>query len=328
MRAGAHDYFRKDQLARLGPAIEREVRGAHLRHTQGGVRQAVPGNAKHGYSVLPQDSEVLPLLADDMAAAFTDIGALREAIAHDHLLLHYQPLVPLQPDGVVRAEALVRWRHPHYVMVPPARFIPLAEYTGLINPLTQWVLNAALQQCQAWRAQHGEVRVSVNVSMHNLQDPHIISRIPALLATWQISPTQLTVEITESTLAAHPKQICAVLAHLRTLGIRIALDDFGTGYATLAALRDFPVDELKIDRSFVRGLQTNGRDAAIVRSIIELGHRLGVQVVAEGVEEAATYGLLAALGCDLVQGYYISRPVSAAGFSTWLQDSAWCAQAA
>jgi EAL domain-containing protein (putative c-di-GMP-specific phosphodiesterase class I) len=238
------------------------------------------------------------------------VGDLRRAIDNDELALVYQPKVSLESGRCIGAEALIRWHHPQRGMVPPDQFIPLAEQTGLIQPLSRWVLSTALRQARAWHDAGVDIPIAVNLSMRDLHDPELPDTVAELLAKWDVAPTRLMVEITENGLMADPARALQTVIGLRTMGIRIAIDDFGTGYSSLAYLKRLPVDELKIDRSFVRELAADQDDLAIVRSTISLGHDLGLRIVAEGVEDAATLDLLAELGCDVGQGYHISRPVS------------------
>jgi diguanylate cyclase len=247
---------------------------------------------------------------------------LRQAIEQDELTLHFQPKVDLT-GGLAGVEALVRWRHPQRGVVPPDQFIPLAEHTGLIKPLTRWVLEAALRQCRAWLAGGREIPVAVNVSMHDLHDTGFPNTIAGLLASNGVPARCLRVEITECAIMADPARAQEVLERLRALGIGVAVDDFGTGYSSLAYLKRLPVDELKIDRSFVRHLAEDDNDRAIVRSTIGLAHDLGLNVVAEGVEDQAAWDLLGRFGCDLVQGYFVSRPLPAAELVHWLEASPW-----
>jgi diguanylate cyclase (GGDEF)-like protein/PAS domain S-box-containing protein len=245
-------------------------------------------------------------------------GELQQAIACDQLLLHYQPKENFVTGQVCQVEALVRWRHPERGLVPPDQFIPLAEQTGLIRSLCHWVLNDALHQCALWKREGLRLRVAVNLSMCNLQDPGLPDVIVKLLARWDLDPSWLEVEITESALAADPGRTLAILTRLHNMGVRIAIDDFGTGYSSLAYLKRLPVDTIKIDKSFVMGMATEEDDATIVRSTIELGHNLGLQVVAEGIEDVETWNLLKSLGCDFAQGYFLSRPLPAKDFTTWV----------
>jgi EAL domain-containing protein (putative c-di-GMP-specific phosphodiesterase class I) len=205
--------------------------------------------------------------------------------------------------------------------VPPDEFIALAERTGLIRPLTERVLEMALEQCRAWRDAGLELPVAVNLSMRDLQEPELPETIGGMLARYAIPSRLLRVEVTESVLMADPARAVMVLARLRALGLQVAIDDFGTGYASLAYLADLPADTLKIDRSFVQGLAARPRHAAIVRWTVELAHDLGLRVVAEGVEDGPTWDALAALGCDEAQGYLMGRPMSAEHLAGWLQTS-------
>src|SRR5207237_4510319 len=211
----------------------------------------------------------------------------------------------------VGVEALVRWHHPQRGMIPPDQFISLAEQTGIMQSLSKWVLNAALKQANAWQQEGLQMPIATNLSMRDLHDPELPSTIVGLLKRWRVPPSSLHVEITENSLMADPARALQTVTALRTLGLRIAIDDFGTGYSSLAYLKRLPVDELKIDRSFVRELCEDADDRAIVRSTIGLGHDLGLTIVAEGIEDAATWELLRELGCDIGQGYYLGRPVSA-----------------
>ncbi|HXG20165.1 MAG TPA: EAL domain-containing protein [Methylomirabilota bacterium] len=249
-------------------------------------------------------------------------GELRQAIESNQVLLYYQPKASFATGRVAHVEALVRWRHPQRGLVLPDQFIPLAEQTGLIRPLCLWVLNEALRQCALWKHEGVGLHVAVNLSMRNLQDPRLPDTIAKLLARWSLEPSWLEVEITESALAADPERALDILTRLSDMGVQILIDDFGTGYSSLAYLKRLPVDEIKIDKSFVLGMAADDNDAAIVRSTIDLGHSLGLKVVAEGVEDQATWDLLASLGCDLAQGYFLSRPLPAPDFTAWLRRSA------
>ncbi|MBI4492245.1 MAG: EAL domain-containing protein [Chloroflexi bacterium] len=251
------------------------------------------------------------------------VGELRQAIEQDALRLHYQPKVHFKSGRILGVEALVRWQHPQHGLLAPDRFISLAEQTGLIHPLSHWVLQAALRQCQSWRQAGVELPVAVNLSARNLQDPRLPGAVAALLERWDVPPRCLGVEITENAAMADPERAMQVLTRLREMGVRIAVDDFGTGYSSLGYLKRLPVDELKIDQSFVRSMATNESDAAIVRATIELGHSLGLEVVAEGVENQTAWDLLAALGCDGAQGYYLSHPLAADELVRWVSQTPW-----
>jgi EAL domain-containing protein (putative c-di-GMP-specific phosphodiesterase class I) len=246
-------------------------------------------------------------------------GELRHAIENDQLVLHYQPKASFATGCVSHVEALVRWNHPQRGLVPPDQFIPLAEQTGLIRPLFLWVLNDALHQCSLWQQEGIGLHVAVNLSMRNLQDPRLPDTLVNLLSRWNLEPTWVELEITESALAADPERAMRILTRFSAMGMRITIDDFGTGYSSLAYLKRLPVDEIKIDKSFVLGMVNDENDATIVRSTIDLGHNLGLKVVAEGVEDQATWDLLTAWGCDLAQGYFLSHPLPAPDLVAWLR---------
>jgi diguanylate cyclase (GGDEF)-like protein len=245
------------------------------------------------------------------------LADLRRAIVSDELVLHYQPQVDVRSGAMAAVEALVRWRHPQRGLVAPDVFIPLAEQTRLIRPLSRWVLGAALRQCAEWHRAGLSIPVAVNLSAHDLHDPTLPDVVTELLRSSDVSPENLRVEITESSLMADPARAREVLARLRALGVQIAIDDFGTGYSSLAYLKDLAVDELKIDGSFVHDMSADAGARAIVRAAIDLSDDLGLRVVAEGVEDNATWEALAALGCDVAQGYYFSPPLEAADVAGW-----------
>ncbi len=236
---------------------------------------------------------------------------LRRGVERGELVLHYQPKLATRagrPDGV---EALVRWQHPLLGLIGPDGFIPLAEQTNLVKPLTRWVLDTALGQIRAWSDAGLELRVSVNLSTRSLLDRGLPGQIAELLARWDLPPAALQLEVTETKIVADFGRARDVLRELRRMGISVAIDDFGTGYSSLAQLRELPADEIKIDKSFVLNMLTSARDAALVRSTIGLGRNLALDVTAEGVETADACEQLAQLGCDFVQGYFIGRPVPA-----------------
>ncbi len=251
------------------------------------------------------------------------VGELRRAIDQNELSLYFQPKVSLKHSKVLCVEALVRWEHPRHGLLGPDQFVPIAEQTGLIRPLARSVLEAAVRQCNRWRQEGLDLAVAVNLSMRNLHDAEIVDMIRQLLSRWGIPPARLVIEITESSLMADAARAMEVLSRLREMGVGISIDDFGTGYSSLAYLKRLPVDELKIDKSFVANMATDENDAAIVRSTIGLAHDLGLTVVAEGIEDQATWDLLAELGCDVGQGYYVSRPMPAAALGVWLTTCGW-----
>jgi diguanylate cyclase (GGDEF)-like protein len=248
------------------------------------------------------------------------IGELRRAIEQRELILNFQPQVDVSTERVVGVEALARWPHPRRGWVPPDQFIPLAEHTGLMRPLSRWVLQAAVIQARAWQLQGIELPVAVNLSASNLQDSMLPDNVAGLLQEHGLSANRLQVEVTESALMVDREGAAAVLGRLRALGVRVSVDDFGTGHSSLAYLKDLPVDELKIDKAFVQHLAFNPKDRAIVRAIIGLAHELGLVVVAEGVEDRATWEILRRSHCDIVQGFFLSRPISAADVTAWLSD--------
>jgi diguanylate cyclase (GGDEF)-like protein len=243
---------------------------------------------------------------------------LRVALAAGQLFLHYQPKVSLRDGDVAGVEALLRWEHPAYGNVPPDDFIPLAERTGLMGPLTRFVLDTALAQCRSWLDREVRIGVAVNLSVRSLLDPDLIAQVSDALRQSGVPPELLTLEITEGTVMAEPSRAIHMLHQLRELGVQLAVDDFGTGYSSLAYLRRLPIDSVKIDKGFVLGMGTDAGDLAIVRAVVELCHSLRFQVVAEGVEDELTRDLLRGLGCDAVQGYLISRPLPSERLDPWL----------
>lgn len=244
---------------------------------------------------------------------------LHDAIDNNSLELYYQPQIDLKTQNVVGVEALLRWKHPQRGMIPPDEMIPIAEQTGLIRPLTMWVLNYALKQVDSWRRQGIQMNVSVNLSVWNIQDQSLVDELRAIFSTWNIPPTSLKLEITESAMMANPERALEVLSGLHAMNIHLSVDDFGTGFSSLAYLKKFPVSSLKIDKSFVMNMANDENDAAIVVSTIELAHNLGLTVVAEGVENEQVLGLLAKHGCDVAQGYYLGRPMPQAEITRYLE---------
>ena len=249
------------------------------------------------------------------------ISALRQAITANDLTLYYQPKVNLKTGLSHSVEALARWRHPVYGFVAPDQFIPLAEQTGLINPLTAWVLEAAVKQCSAWLRSGLTLSIAVNLSSWNLRDVTLPETITCLLERYSVPSHLLRVELTESAIMTDADRALEVLQRLSRLGIHISVDDFGTGYSSLAYLKRLPIDELKIDRSFVQHMAEIESDAAIVRSTVMLAHSLSLQIVAEGVEDLATWHCLADCNCDIAQGYYMSRPLSPTDLEKWLRKT-------
>ena len=249
------------------------------------------------------------------------MGELHQAIERDELCLHYQPKVDLHTTRISGCEALVRWQHPQRGLLPPGQFISLAEQSGLIKPLTQWALKAAVCQCQAWQQTGIECPVTVNLSVRNLQDTQLPDQLTQLLSTHGVAADRLGLEITESFIMADPARALEVLTRLRNMGLKLSIDDFGTGYSSLGYLKTLPVQEIKIDKSFVMTLMKDRHNAAIVRAAVDLGHSLNRTVTAEGVEDQGTWHGLVALGCDVAQGYYFSRPIPGEAFVRWLGES-------
>jgi diguanylate cyclase (GGDEF)-like protein/PAS domain S-box-containing protein len=301
-------------------------------------------NASIGIALYPQhgnDAETLTRRADMAMYAAKDAGGghriydsvhnlnslsrlalvadLRFAIEHEQLLLQFQPKVMMDSGMVVELEALVRWHHTEHGIIPPSEFIPLAEETGLIEPLTLWVLRTALEHCASWRAAGTPVRVAVNLSTRNLHDPGLVDGIAWMTRRGEVPAESLTVEITESALMVKPEAAMEVLNGIHDLGVRIAIDDFGTGYSSLAYLERLPVDEIKIDQSFIQKMTRNG--TVIVRSVIDLGRNLGIEVTAEGVEDQGAWETLQDMGCGVAQGYHVSRPLESSAVVPWILET-------
>jgi diguanylate cyclase (GGDEF)-like protein len=256
------------------------------------------------------------------AARLALAGELRRAIENEELVVYFQPKAELESGRIVGAEALVRWQHPERGFIPPNEFVPIAERTGLIKPLSRYVVASALRQCQAWNATGLELHVAVNLTIPDLLDLELPDRIAALLTETGVRPEQLELEITETTILADPFRVRRVLSRLNEMGLRLAIDDFGTGYSSLAYLKSLPVQTIKIDRSFVMGMCEDASDATIVRSTIDLGRNLGLRVVAEGVESQEVWDALLADGCSLAQGYFIGRPAPAEELTVLLEERA------
>jgi EAL domain-containing protein (putative c-di-GMP-specific phosphodiesterase class I) len=250
---------------------------------------------------------------DDDGNRLRLVDELREAIDGGHLEVHYQPQIDLVTGVISAMEALLRWRHPRLGLVPPLDFGPLAEEAGLMRSLTAFVLDRAVEQCAAWRADGRSLTVSVNVSASNLLDTEFSKSVMATLSRHDVPPSALILEITETSIIRDFDRCKSVISGLRDLGLGVSIDDFGAGVTSLAYLGSLAVSELKLDRSFLTRLATGDteRNLALVRATIALGHKLNMRVVAEGIEDLAALDLLAAIGCDLAQGYYISEPMLA-----------------
>jgi diguanylate cyclase (GGDEF)-like protein len=276
------------------------------------AKQMASGYAIYEPKYNPHSPERLGLMAE-----------LRDAIEQNQLLLHYQPKVEIKTNRIVGVEALVRWQHPRLGLIFPDKFIMAAEHTGLIDPLTHWVLTEALRYCLSECRQGIQLRVSVNLSARSLHDPRLLQMIDEALKATGAEPSQLMLEITESAIVLDPNRAEETLVALSHMGVELSIDDFGTGYTSLASIKRLPINEIKIDKSFITGMFSDKKDAMIVRSVIELGHNLGLTVVAEGVETKEVYDALAALSCDEIQGYFICKPQACDPLKIWLSTSSW-----
>ncbi len=260
----------------------------------------------------------LPSMGQVLLRRFQLVTQFRQALDTGQVDVHFQPQLALPTRQVIGVEALVRWHHPEYGRLNPEEWVTVAEATGLIGQLTEFVLDRSLRQCRSWLDRGLSLSVAVNLSVRNLADTEFPTRVADALTRHQVPPSLLGCERTESAVMSDPERALPVLRGLNGLGVRIAVDDFGTGYSSLAYLRRLPVDEVKIDKSFVLGLASDLSDLAVVRAIVELGHSLGLVVVAEGVEQDATRDQLVEMGCDVAQGFLISRPLEADRFDAWL----------
>ncbi|NOY66272.1 MAG: EAL domain-containing protein [Gammaproteobacteria bacterium] len=246
---------------------------------------------------------------------------LRKALNSEELVVHYQPKLDMKTGQTRGVEALIRWNHPERGYIAPDQIIYIAEHTGLIKPLTRWVLQTAISQCSQWHSMGLSLSVAVNLSTQNLQDPSLASIIQSTLSTYNFPPEYLVLEITESAVMLEPEQANKVLTLLDSMGVWISIDDYGTGFSSLAYLKHLPVDELKIDKSFVMNMQKDDNDAVIVRSTVDLAKNLGLKVVAEGIEDQGTWDTLSILGCDYAQGFYMSKALSASEFEKWIKHN-------
>jgi diguanylate cyclase (GGDEF)-like protein len=282
---------------------------ALIRQANAAMHQVTP--TRGGYAVYTEGQE------QEHTRRLALMGDLHRAISGGQLRLYCQPKVDIRSGLVCGAEALVRWQHPVYGMMSTIEFIRLAEQAGTIAPVTNWVLDAAFRQSHAWR-EAGLVRsLAINLSAHDLYDAGLIERIGGLFSTWAIAPELIQFELTESALMADPAAALETLMQLKRLNVKLFIDDYGTGYSSLSYLQRLPVDAIKIDASFVSAMTASVDSAVIVSSTIELGHKLGMEVVAEGVETQETWSRLAALGCDVAQGYLISEPMPAQQLQQW-----------
>lgn len=251
------------------------------------------------------------------------LSELRQAIERNEFVLYFQPKVGFATGTIGHVEALVRWIHPQRGMIPPDQFIPYAENTGYIRTITKWVIEAALSQRKQWEEMQIPLTISVNISARDLMSADLPRLFSELMDKYCASPHWLCLEITESAIMGDPKRAMGILEELHNMGFSLSVDDFGTGYSSLAYLKKLPVSELKIDQSFVLHMADDKDDAIIVRSTIDLGHNMGLVVVAEGIENQVTWDMLQDMGCDLAQGYYISKPMSAEALLKWFGQAPW-----
>lgn len=269
--------------------------------------------AKSGFAIYDMQLEV------NRQDQLTLLGELRRAIDQNELVLYYQPKFNFSKNAVTGMEALIRWQHPTRGNVSPIDFIPFAEQTGNIRMITRWVIDAAIAQCRAWQAVGHPLKISINISARDLLDKELVPFVAAKLREYDVLPGFICAELTESALMEDPVRARETLAQLHELGLKLSMDDYGTGYSSLAYIKDLSLDELKIDRAFVSGMNTDPQSAAIVHSTIELGHRLGMTVVAEGVENDHELNVLKQYGCDYAQGYHVCRPMRACDVIDWLR---------
>jgi len=304
-----------DQMVETGASIGTAMYPLHGDDPSTLLRRAdvamyVAKRSGGGYAVYAPEQEAQTLRRSGLA------GELRRSIPQGELVLHFQPQVTLATGAIHSVEALVRWNHPREGLMPPDRFIPMAEETGIIHPLTAWVIDSALAQLVKWLADGLDVSVSLNVSPRNIEDHSLEEMVARALGTFKVEPQRLTLEITEG--VAMAAAAAKALHRLNEMGVRLALDDFGTGYSSLLYLMRLPVNEIKIDRSFVSALATDPDSGAIVRSAVGLGHNLGLRVVAEGLQDRAAEAVLVEAGCDAAQGFLVGRPVPEREITTLL----------
>ena len=279
-----------------------ETAGGVLEHARNDLALAIATSRSHNVYTPQSQGRVTSRLW---------MSELRQAIVKDQLFLTFQPKVRLNQPQVTGVEVLVRWQHREHGVILPDQFIPFAERTGLIIPMTLWVLQQALIQCRTWNEMNLDTNVAVNLSMWNLEAQELPEQIEALLRDTGVSPENLELEITETSIMNDPQRVIRTLNRIRDLGVQFAIDDFGTGYSSFAYLTKLPVSCIKIDKSFVQNIESDRDSSVVVRSIIDLGHNLGLKVVAEGVETAQAMELLRTFQCDEVQGYYLCRPITA-----------------
>ena len=285
---------------------------ALLRHAAAAARHARSRNEPFSDQHVAEDP--LAMMQFDLQ------GDLKEAIENNHLFMCYQPQVDLRTGQVFGAEALLRWKHPVRGMVPPDKLVQVAERTGLITSLTTWVFNTALRECADYRAQGLDLGVSINFSAVNLRDAELVELVEQAIVLWNIPPKRIVIELTETAVMDDQASSLNALMRIKNLGVMLSMDDFGTGYSSMGRLRDLPLDELKIDMSFVRNMLAKPANERIVHSMIGIGKSLGLKVLAEGVEDSATRDRLQAIDCDFLQGYLVSKPLPLREFIAFVRD--------
>jgi len=301
--------------AQVGIGLVDETCGSGNELLRRGAKALADAVARH-QRVCVYDNSTDPL----MLLQFDLRSDLKEAIENNELFMTYQPKLDIATGRLNGAEALLRWLHPKKGPIPPDRLVQVAEHTGLIMELTQWVLNTAMRQCAQYRGHGLDFGVSINLSAHNLREPDIVEVVSQALALWRTPGEQVVIELTETAVMDDEPQAQESLSGLKRLGIELSMDDFGTGYSSMARLRDLPLDELKIDRGFVRDILKAPAHDRIVQSMIGLAHSLDLRVVAEGVEERGILDRLRMLGCDCIQGYYIGKPMRIQEFIRFASD--------
>ncbi len=282
-----------------------------------GVALHIARTSNKGYAVYE------PSFDQHSPRRLTLMSELRHAIDRGELELYYQPKISIQTDILFGAEALIRWHHPKHGIISPDEFIPMAERTRMIKPLTLWVLKEAFQQCAKWRQQGKKLTIAVNLSVKDLHDPELPDLIAGVAVSTSIEPHWIILEITESSIMTDPELTLDIIGRLNKMGYQLSIDDFGTGYSSLAYLKKMPLSELKIDRSFVQDILTSENDDVIVNATVNLAHNLGFHVTAEGVESEEILAKLKTYGCDIAQGYYLSRPITVTDFEQWMKNSQW-----
>ncbi len=251
------------------------------------------------------------------------MAELKNSLEQDDLELFYQPKIDLNTNRVTGCEALIRWQHPEYGFIPPDNFIPMAEKTGTIRLVTTWVIEKAMKQWAQWRAMGIEFTISINVSTYDLSDSSFVALVKQNLEKHDVKPSNIILEVTENSTMQDPGTSMIILEHLSALGVLLSIDDYGTGYSSLSYLKSLPVNEIKIDKSFVMNMDTDRDNSVIVKSTIDLAHNLGYRVVAEGIENKTIYAMLQAYGCDTAQGFFMSRPLPAHEIENWLIEKKW-----